>query len=912
MEGFLDNIDIAKSLFKKRNYKETIDICIDLLADNKNDVEALKLIGKSLFAMKRIKDARIYFKKIVNIQADDYESITDLGNTYLLLDEPLSARDHYKKALSINNNYSPALINLGSIELNSGNKKEAIILLIKATKADPKSAAAWSNIGQCYYQLGELKDAEKSLKKSININPNIFNSYFLLSNILISQKKLIESEYYLRTAIDLKPDFFQGYLHLAAILKELGKLREAEIFCLKAIDLNPSIFNSYFLLSGILIAQNKLLEAEKPLLKTIELKPDLFQAHSSLGGLLAKTGRIQEAKTSTLKAIELNSDFAEGYSNLGSILKDLGNFEEAKKSVLRAIEIRPDFAEAYLNLGTIFKELGKLKEAEKSTRKAIEYKSNYAEAYYNLGNILRDLGNYKEAEIFTCKAIEVRPDYKEAYLNLGPILKTLGKLDDALISQRKAIELKPDFAAAYNNLGNIFKDLGRLKEARQAYKKSLEIEPQEVPRLANLIYTLSRLCVWDEIENYLPSLNKLGIEGQAADPLTFLYLEDNPLNHLKRSINYSRSNFKEEIPIIRYQKNKKINIGYFSSDFRNHPVTHLLIRILELHNKSEFEIYAYSLSAIEDEYTDRVKNAVSIFRDVNNLSDHEIVKLARDDRIDIAIDLNGYTNYARTSIFLYKVAPIQINYLGYTGTLGSKSFDYIIADKMIIPEENKKFYTEKVLYLPDTCFPYDDKRPQSNRKFRKEELGLPTDGFIFTCFNSIQKITRKEFNIWISLLKKIDKSVLWIVKPDEVAMDNLYTELTNNGLCKERIVFAEKMKLDEHYSRHSCGDLFLDTFNFNAATTAGIALSSGLPLITLLGNSYSSRIAASILNSCNLSELITYSYEEYENLAYDLATNKTKLDNIREKLMDKKKSPYFDSYKFTEALESIYSNIILD
>ncbi len=667
------------------------------------------------------------------------------------------------------------------------------------------------------------------------------------------------------------------------ILRRLGKLQEAELFTRKSIEMNPNNADAYVNLGNILIDLGKSKEAESSQRIAIKLNPNLAMAHNNLGNTLKDLGQLKEAEISTRKAIEINPDLAISHNNLGSILKDKGQLQEAEISARKAIEIKPDFAEAHCNLGSIMKDLGQLKEAEISARKSIELKPDYAVGNFNLGCILLDIYDKYQSII----------DLKEAELYT-----------------RKTIELKPDYPDAHFNLGSILLDSDKLEESHLAYKKSLEINPKQIRTISKMIFTSAHLCMWDQMEKYIPDLNRLGIEGKAVNPLELMYVEDNPLNHLKRAVKYNQEHKKEELPNVNHKKNKKIKIGYFSSDFRNHPVTHLLIRTLELHDKSKFDIYAYSLSKVKDDYTIRVKKAVSTFREINNLSDLDIVKLARNDQIDIAIDLNGITKFHRASIFSYRVAPIQINYLGYTGSLGSDSYDYILADKVLIPEENKKFYTEKVLHLPNSSYPHDNTRKVSVNKFSREQLGLPVDGFVFTCFNAIQKITRKEFNIWLRLLHSVEGSVLWLIKPHQVAMNNLYSELINHGLDKERIIFAEHMKLDEHLSRQACADLFLDTFNFNAATTANFALSSGLPVITLLGKSYSARIGASILSACNLNELITTSHAEYESLACELATNKEKLKAIREKLINKNKLSFFDSSKFTNELELIYNKII--
>jgi protein O-GlcNAc transferase len=298
-----------------------------------------------------------------------------------------------------------------------------------------------------------------------------------------------------------------------------------------------------------------------------------------------------------------------------------------------------------------------------------------------------------------------------------------------------------------------------------------------------------------------------------------------------------------------------------------------------------------------------------LYREISDLSDIDIVNMVRNDQIDIAIDLNGLTENNRKYIFDYRVAPVQINYLGYPGTMGSRSHDYIIADKVLIPEESKRFYTEKILYLPNSSLPYDDTTKISPNRFRREDLGLPSKGFIFACFNNTKKISRNEFHIWMNLLKKIDQSYLWLIKPNQEAINNIHLEISKYGIEKERIIFAERMRLDNHLSRHYCADLFLDTFNFNAASTASIALSCGLPIITLFGKSYTARIAASILSACNLNELITHNLKEYEKLAYELATNREKFNQIRRKLKNNA-NLHFNSGKYTRELEKIYINIM--
>ena len=353
--------------------------------------------------------------------------------------------------------------------------------------------------------------------------------------------------------------------------------------------------------------------------------------------------------------------------------------------------------------------------------------------------------------------------------------------------------------------------------------------------------------------------------------------------------------------------NKKIHIGYFSSDFRNHPTMHLISSILKLHDKSRFNIYLYSFAPSEDEYTEIAKNSGCIFKDIKELNDIEAVALARNDQLDIAIDLMGYITNSRMSIFSYRVAPIQINYLGYPGSLGANTIDYIIADKIVIPNGYEKFYSEKVIRMPNCYQCNDNTKEICKETISRKDYNLPEKGFIFTCFNANKKITPKEFDIWMRLLKQIEGSVLWLYKSNEYSVDNLMKEAEKRNVNSNRLIFANRLPLNKHLARHSLGDLGLDTFNYNGHTTTSDALWAGLPVLTKIGESFSARVSASILTSMGLPELITYSEKEYEEKALELARNQNQLLKLKSKLSNvKESSSLFNSKLFTKDLESIF------
>jgi predicted O-linked N-acetylglucosamine transferase (SPINDLY family) len=349
-------------------------------------------------------------------------------------------------------------------------------------------------------------------------------------------------------------------------------------------------------------------------------------------------------------------------------------------------------------------------------------------------------------------------------------------------------------------------------------------------------------------------------------------------------------------------------VGYFSADFHNHATGYLMAELFELHDKSQFELVGLSFGPIaNDEMRQRLEKSFDQFIEVGRKSDVEVARLSRDLNIDIAVDLKGFTQDARTGIFAHRAAPIQLNYLGYPGTLGADYMDYIIADRTLIPLESQSCYTEKVVYLPNSYQVNDRKRLISDRQFTRQELGLPENGFVFCCFNNNYKILPATFEGWMRILKAVEGSVLWLFQVNAWAVDNLKKEAEKQGIAPDRIVFAEWLPLPEHLARHRQADLFLDTFPYNAHTTTSDALWAGLPVLTLMGRSFASRVAASLLNAVGLSELITSTQEKYEALAIELALNPNKLADIKLKLANNRMTtPLFDTLCFTKHLEAAY------
>jgi len=698
---------------------------------------------------------------------------------------------------------------------------------------------------------------------------------------------------------------------------------------------------------AILLFQKREFKGAKNICDEIlEIEPKNFDVMHLYGIICYQTKDYALSAELINKAVKINSNNAEAYNNLGIAFKKLNKFDSALESLNQAIKINPKFFEAYNIRGLIFIELERLNEALESLNKALEINPNYAEAYYNQGNLLCEMKKFNEAISSYNKAIKINPNYSKAYNNLGIAFKKLNKFDSALESLNQAIKINPKFFEAYNIRGLIFIELERLNEALESLNKALEINPNyaeayynqgnllcEMKKFneaissynkaikinPNLDYLLGRLifskhCIseWKSFAKDLKDISdKILKKYKICTPLQSLRFFDSPELQKITAQTYVKEKYSDKndlIHITNKKLNKKIRIGYYSADFYNHAMSSLLTNLYELHDKSKFELFAFSFGPErKDEMYYRISAAFDQFIDVKLKSDDEIMKLSRELKIDVAIDLMTFTQYHRFEIFTKRCAPIQINYLGYPGTSGASCFDYIIADKTLIPKKNQKYYSEKIIYLPDTYQVNDSKRKISDKVFTRKELSLPKDSFVFCCFNQSSKINPEIFYIWMNLLKSINNSVLWILPQNEIAVKNLQKEATIRNVNPDRIKFAQDMEMSEHLARHKAADLFIDTFPYNAHTTASDALWAGLPVLTLMGESFASRVAGSLLNAIDLPELITHTKKEYEDKAIELANNKSLLNEIRNKLNKNRLiKPLFNTKLFTKNLEKAY------
>ena len=640
-----------------------------------------------------------------------------------------------------------------------------------------------------------------------------------------------------------------------------------------------------------------------------------FDALFFLAVILINFKNYKKAKDLLEQVVLIKPNFADAYNNIGICLEKLNDLDGAIKNYNLAINNRPNFAEAHNNIGVVFQKLRNFDQAILQYKKAITYKNLYLDAYVNLANLFKETKQFEEAIKNYDLAINLNPKLAEVYNNKGNALKEIRKFEEAIKNYDLAINLNPNFAEAYFNTATALQDIKNFEKAVLYFEKALLLD-KEIPFCKGYLLHAKMLCCnWSGLnELYKEIYNDVEKNRYSATPFGYQAICDDESNLQKCAQLYSSKRFpeiKNNLFSKKVSKNKKIKIGYLCGEFREQATSILMTEVWEKHNKEDFEIIAFD-SGWDDKSLrrNRIINAFDKFIDISKVSDLDAAKIIYKEQIDILINLNGFFGTGRPVVFSYRPAGIQINYLGFPGTIGSKYIDYILCDQTVVPPESKKFYNEKIIYLPDSYQANDTKRNISDKKFLREELSLPKESFVFCCFNNNYKITPNMFDVWARLLKKIDNSVLWLIDGNSEATENLKKEAKIRNIDVSRLIFAKRMKLEDHLARHKNADLFLDTLPYNAHTTASDSLWAGLPVLTCLGKAFPGRVAASLLKSLNLPELITYSENEYISKAEELALNPEKLTLIKNKLDTNKFSqPLFNTELFCRNLESAFKII---
>ena len=627
---------------------------------------------------------------------------------------------------------------------------------------------------------------------------------------------------------------------------------------------------------------------------------------------LCQTGRFTEGKQRYLQLLALAPDNTRVLANLGALELQAGNLAQSIAYFGKSLSLNSNQPILHYNYAMALQKSKRYEDALATLKDAIALNPDFAQAYNNRGAIFNELQNHVQALASYDRAIQLNSDYAEAYNNRGITLSELERHDEALADYERAIALNPDYAEAYSNRGITLSGIRRYDEALADYDRAIQLNPEIDFLLGYCLHTKMHLCDWGNYKPLLQQLlDKTENNKKVSAAFSALVILDDPSLQKKSAECFVKEKHPSNaaLPNIQqYPKHAKIRIGYFSADFHHHATMHLMAELFEYHDKHQFECIAFSFGPdVQDEWRQSAIKSFDQFIDVRNKSDIEVAQLARALAIDIAIDLKGYTKDSRAGIFAYRAAPIQVNYLGYPGTMGADYMDYLIADYTLIPEDKRQHYTEKIVYLPNSYQANMKHRVISDKIITRQEMGLPENAFVFCSFNNNYKITPTTFDGWMRILQQVAGSVLWIFKSNETAVENLKKEALLRGVDSNRLIFASYLPVEEHLKRIQLANLFLDTLPCNAHTTASDALRVGLPILTLMGGALASRVAASLLNAVNLPELITTHQQAYESLAIALANNPVELQHIKNKLKNNlTAAPLYDSKCYTQHLECAY------
>jgi len=676
------------------------------------------------------------------------------------------------------------------------------------------------------------------------------------------------------------------------------------------------------------VKENNLEKAIACYQEAICLQGDYVAAYNQLGNVLQTLGKSEEAIACYQKVLEINPNMAAAHCNLGSIWQIQGKTEEAIAAYQRAIKLKPDFGLAYQNLGKLYGNQRQLRAAENCLNQALKLQPENPEIYQELGNILRQTGRIEDAIICFRNAIKLNPLFSEAYYNLGCLLISKGQLEVAKqcfekVLQARWDQLSFDPSFIYSSLGFILESQNKFSEALSAYNQSLQLNPEATDIFYQREHLRLTLCDWDDYDHRMQILTEriqrhLEIPHSAKlAPLSLnsfsvpISLHTAVNRHWSQTITEAMAELKAHCGFTARRFNReKIRLGYLSADFRSHAVGSLIADIFQYHDRNLFEVYGYSLADTTDETTKIIQKGCDFFVNIASLSVEAGARRIYADEIDILIDLGGYTTFCRPEILALQPAPIQIQYLGYPDTMGAEFVQYILSDRQIIPPELAHHYTEEVIELPQ-AFIASPVEISENVPSRSA-LGLPEKGFVYGCFNRTDKLDPYLFTAWMRILQQVPDSVLWLKDISPEITQKLQQTAQSKGVKPERLVFLSQIPLtDDFIAHYQRADLFLDAFHYNAASTAIAALQSGLPILTCPGESFASRMGASICHTVGLDQFICESPQAYEEQAIYWGTHPQELQTIRDNLLQNKKElPLFQPKQWVKSLESVLQSLM--
>lgn len=768
---------------------------------------------------------------------------------------------------------------LGMVHIQQGQPDLAVPRLQAALRLQPQSVAALSNLGTALVAVNRHAEAIEKFDSIIAIKPDYADAHARKALALLMSAKAEQAVAAYDRALALQPKEGGWMNNRASALRDLGRFEDA--------------------LTGFDVA--------------LAINPNHIEALVNKGNVLRDLKRPQDAIASYDLALSLDGKNAEALMNRAKALEESGQVAEALAAYDAVLKVNPAMNEAVFLRAFLLQKENRMDEALVGYQAVLAANPKHAEALLNRGVIEQSRMQLPQALESYAAAIAIKPQDIGGHVNLGNLLQQLRRYDAAIDSYNNALAINPDHVGALVYRGGAYHALNRIAEAVADYDRAYVLDPA-YPNLAGLrLHLKMQSCDWSAWGDVAPMLADLRAGKKVTSPFPLVALPATAKDQFDCTRDYAAERYPPLAPLWQGEKYKhdKIRIGYLSADLHRHATAYLMAGMFEAHDKGQFETYAFSYG--QDDGSDlraRLVAAFDHFIDVSRMSDTEVAALMREKEIDIAVDLKGFTQEARPNIVARRPAPLQVSYIGYPGTMASPYIDYIVADRRVLPPEIATHFAEKVIWLPDSYQVNDRARVIAEPRPTRAALGLPENAFVYCCFNNNYKITPDIFDIWMDILKSVPDAVFWLFTGNDVASANLRREAVARSVDAARLIFAPKIKLEDHLARLSAADLFLDNLPCNAHTTASDALWAGLPVLTCAGQTFAGRVAASLLTAIDMPEMIVEGLDAYKQTAIDLARDAARLSGLREKLAaNRLTTALFDTELSTRHLESAYRHI---
>jgi predicted O-linked N-acetylglucosamine transferase (SPINDLY family) len=696
---------------------------------------------------------------------------------------------------------------------------------------------------------------------------------------------------------------------------QAGQAWQANVLCRQVLQLAPAHPQANYLLGMMAAQAGDFAEAVRCLTACVEVAPGNPAAHNNLGVSLRKLKRHAEAAASFARAAALKPDYAEAHFNLGNALRDLNRHAEASESYQRAAALHPRFAEARQGLAGVLLELGQLDRALAAADDALALRPDHADSHLHRGTALARMKRHAEALASFDAALALAPDRAVAHANRAGVLLEANRPEEAQAGYQRALALDASNLEAHEGLAMAATRAKRFDQAVASYERLYALAPDYPYAAGGLLHARMLCCDWRDLDTLRAGISAgLARGAPVAEPFGHQGIAESESELLACARIYAAAEFPEREPVRATPagKDERLTIGYLCGEFRQHATTILMCGVFEAHDRARYRLIAFDNGGGDDStYRRRVEAAFDEVVDIRGLGDRQAAELIAGRGVDVLVNLNGYYGEHRMGVFACRPAPVQVNYLGFPGTLGAPYIDYLIADDTVIPQDSRRHYSEKIAWLPGCYQANDDRRGLIDEPLTRRDAGLPDDAFVYCCFNNTYKITPSTFDGWMRILQRVPNSVLWLLRDNPTAALNLAREAEARGVDPGRLVFAPRRPPAQHLARHRLADLFLDTLPYGAHTTASDALWAGLPVLTRRGTTFPGRVGASLLQAVGLPGLIAESAEAFESLAVELAGDPPRLAALRQHLREGRAGhPLFDTAAFTRHLEHLYEQMV--